>query len=150
MPPGLPEPTPVGLTAWLRSPAPLVGGVLGVDIVGLLTGLSQLPILSMALVLCLAPLLWLPGRPKAGCSLTARRAARERIVRWALIGLPFRFAGILGASCLVYCLLKERLGIGFWLAIIVFYQLGLMMHVAECRAILLERAGVPGGFQDEC
>jgi hypothetical protein len=124
-------------------------GTLGLDVVGLISGVIRLPILSMALLLCLAPGLWLPSRRGVGSTPAARRAVVERTVRWSLIGLPYRFASILGGSCLLYAMLGDRLGLGFWLAVLVFYQLSLMMHVAECRTILSQSAGSPGGSRAE-
>jgi hypothetical protein len=127
----------------------VVAAALAADLAGLAAGVSSLPVLSMALVLCLLPLLWRPMLPASANSPAARKTSVERIVRWSLIGLPFRFAGIIGGGCLLYRLFEDRLGVVFWLAVVCFYQMSLLLHVAEFRAILSQQSRLPQGSPAE-
>ena len=103
---------------------------------------------AVAWAVCLVPLLrWPPRRVAVG-------AAGPRIVgKWGLLqsgALLFRLAWVLGTGAVLYGHFGDRLGAGFWIALIVFYQVMLTLAVVRQlrSAAPVAPAGRPASHED--
>ena len=75
---------------------------------------------AVAWVVCLVPLLRWPHRRVA-----AGQAGRRIGGKWGLIqsgAMLFRLAWVLGVGAVIYVRFGDRLGVGFWIAVVILYQ----------------------------
>jgi hypothetical protein len=92
---------------------------------------------AVAWAVCLVPLLRWPPRRVAAAGRGPRIAGK-----WGLLqtgAMLFRLAWVLGAGAVLYGYAGDRLGGGFWIALLVFYQVMLALSVVR-----LLRRGAPG------
>jgi hypothetical protein len=81
-------------------------------------------------ILCLVPLVvFIVRRRVAGSALTAKLRA-NRGLNLLPDGLVFRLGFVLGAAFIAYAVARERLGVGFWISVLVLYQVALGLTVA--------------------
>src|SRR5262245_16170218 len=84
--------------------------------------------------LCLATFLRVPLRPRVAAIPVSPKISREQRV---MIGaLPIRMLIVFGAAAGLYRWIGERLGAGFWIALLVFYPIGLALSVTRTLAEL--------------
>ena len=69
-----------------------------------------------------------PRRPRVAEIAISRKISRDRNL-W-LGAMPFRMTAVLLTAAVLYSWLGSRLGLGFWLALIGFYLVGLSLSVA--------------------
>jgi hypothetical protein len=103
--------------------AGVIGGMVGIGLEGQ-RGLSGT---AVAWVLCLVTFVRPPSRPRVAGIPVGSRISRDR--RLWLGAMPIRMLIVLAAAALVYGRLGDRIGIGFWLALLVFYPIGLALSV---------------------
>jgi hypothetical protein len=97
---------------------------------------------AAAWVICLVPLLRWPHRRVAAADPGTRTADK-----WGLLQtgtMLFRLAWVLGAGAVLYHVRGDRLGVGFWVALIALYQVMLALSVVR----LLRPAGRPANDGD--
>ncbi len=85
---------------------------------------------AAAWLVCLVPLLRWPHRSRVAGAESGRRIGGK----WELLqtgAMLFRLTWVLGVGALLYQGLGESLGVGFWIALIVFYQIVLAMSVVR-------------------
>jgi hypothetical protein len=88
-----------------------------------------------AWVICVVPLLRREPPVRVAEPAAAPRISRDR--RDVLIrgwGALFRLGWVLAGATLLYAAAGDRLGIGFWVAVVVFYQTALALFVARLIA----------------
>jgi hypothetical protein len=107
----------------------LAAGVLVAVPLALADGARGLRGGAAAWVLCGALLFVRPAARRV-----ANRAAGPKIGgRWGplhMSAMLFRLAWALGGGAVLYARIGDRLGVGFWIALIVFYQVMLALSVA--------------------
>jgi hypothetical protein len=121
----------------------LAAGALVTAVLGAADGLRGLFAGATAGVVCLVPLLRWPHRR------VAADVAGPRIAgKWGVLqsrSMLFRLTWVLGVGALLYQGLGERLGAGFWIALIVDYQVMLALSVVRLlRALPSGRPALNG------
>jgi hypothetical protein len=107
----------------------LAAGVAIVGVLGAVDGERGLRGGSAAWVICLVPLFFNPLSRRVAAGAPGPRIGG----RWGLLqanAMLFRFAWALGGGAVVYARIGPRLGVGFWIALIVFYEVMLALTVA--------------------
>jgi hypothetical protein len=117
-------------------------GTLLADAASVVMGINSLPVLSLALLVCSMPLAFMPAADRSASAQPGQEQLRARILRWQLIGMPVRFAFILGVSFVLYSKLGDSLGIAYWVAVAAFYQLSLVVQVVDSREQLATRTSI--------
>jgi hypothetical protein len=103
--------------------AGIAGGVIGLGV----DGHRGLLATAVAWVLCLATFMRQPSRPRVAEIPMGSKISRDR--RLWLGAMPIRMLIVLVAAAAVYSWLGDRIGVGFWLALLVFYPIGLAISV---------------------
>jgi hypothetical protein len=112
----------------------IAAGIVGLFVGTGLDGSRGMQATAVAWTLCLATLIRPPMRPRVAAIPVSPRITREQ--RVMLGALPIRLVIVFVAAAVVYRLVGERLGAGFWIALLVFYPVGLALSVTRTLAEL--------------
>lgn len=85
---------------------------------------------AAAAAICLAPLVVAAVRARLAGRSPAAKLASIRGINLLPGGMVFRLGFVLGGAFIAYTLAKDWLGVGFWVAVLVLYQVGLGLIVA--------------------
>jgi hypothetical protein len=105
--------------------AGIVGGLIGVGIGGHHGFLAT----AVAWILCLLTFMRPPLRPRVAEIPMSSKISRDR--RLWLGAMPIRMLLVLTVATAVYVWAGNRIGVGFWLALLVFYPIGLAFSVTR-------------------
>jgi len=115
------------MTVWRSLTIYVAVGVLATAVLAAVDGWRGLTGGATAWAVCLVPLVRWPHRRVAADAASPRIAGK-----WGLLqtgSMLLRLAWVLGVGAVLYQRLGDRLGAGFWIALIVFYQVMLALSV---------------------
>jgi len=112
----------------------VAAGILGVILGIALDGPRGLQATALAWLICLIGFLRPPRNPRVAAIPLGSKISRERRVLWG--AMPLRMLLVLTTAAVLYRQLDDRLGVGFWIALVVFYPLVLLISVTRTLADL--------------
>ena len=113
-------------------------GAVGVVAASLADGVRGGVAAAVAWTLCSVAFVRPPRKPRVAAFSIAPKITSDR--RFAIAAMPLRMMVVLVTAAILYSQLGDRLGLGFWFAVLGFYLIALTLSVARTLTDL-KRAG---------
>jgi len=105
---------------------------------------------AAASLLCFVPLAWAVVRRRVAGPADVAKLRAKRGLDLLLEGLIFRLGFVLIGAFVAYSAAHDQLGVGFWISVLILYQvaLGLTVALATSRRRSVPAAGPSGAVGD--